>query len=160
MNMPKPRENPKVRYERRDITLRWLLILLAAAASFAVIHYYSTWKYYWWKADIEAAAKRSPYPAAPRLPVNLPPPPRLEQLDLVSEGEAVTTNRRLAAQEASLHEYGPSSEKGFVHIPIEQAMRIVAAEAAATPSTDPDDGQVVLGSGEADSGRSLRAGKP
>ena len=58
----------------------------------------------------------------------LPPEPRLEQLDRMAAVRKLRRYQRLAAKEKALNSYGPTAEKGFVHIPIQQAIKAVAGK--------------------------------
>ena len=44
------------------------------------------------------------------------------------QGEAANVFAKLAAQEKVLNSYGPTEEKGFVHIPIQQAIKVIAGK--------------------------------
>jgi hypothetical protein len=121
-----PTEHPDVRYERKDIRFGPLLGVMAAAVCVLAAVGYGAWQFYWWDAGVEQAAKRSPYLVAPGLNDQLPPEPRLKELDRMAGVESADVRKRLAAQEKALRSYGPTDERGFVHIPIEQAIKAVA----------------------------------
>ena len=154
--MADEKTNPGVRYERKDIRLRWLLLLLAGGVCFAVTHYFVTWQFFWWHERRQEAAGQSPYPAAPGLSTQLPPPPRLEQLDHMATGET-DISKSLAAKEQLLNSYGPAAEAGFVHIPIQEAIKKNAGKLPVRKPAGPspkDNG--LMDSGESNSGRMFR----
>ena len=84
----------------------------------------------------------------------LPPPPRLEPLD---RGETATASNVFAKQlamEHGLHSYGDTNEAGFVHIPIEEAMkRVIAALPVRSGDAQPPVKGFGLAGGESNSGR-------
>ena len=120
--MAEEREHPGVRYEHRDITFRWVLALLLLIAAFLIGMSLLMLKFFWMQEEAERRLKGSTEALAPALP----PEPRLEQIDALAGVEAANVNARLAAQEEKLNSYGPTGEKGFVHIPIRQAIEAVA----------------------------------
>lgn len=164
-NADKPAEDEAehggARYERKDIPWRWLLVTVVVLCCFGAIHAYTIWKFYWFKADAQRSEAESPYSAAPVDPGKLPPEPRLEQIDRMAGIDRSNVHKRLAAKEKILNGYGPTPEKGFVHIPIEQAMKAIAGQlpvkVKSKGETSGDSG--LLGSGEPNSGRMLRGEK-
>ena len=155
-----PSEHPDVRYERKDIRLGPLLGLIVAAICVLVAVGFGIWYFYWWQAGAEQAIKQSPYPLVTAPSGKLPPEPRLEQLNEMERGEAASVFTRLAAQEKALNSYGPTAEKGFVHIPIQQAIKLTAGK---LPVKQPAAGQAakdrgLIDAGESNSGRMLRGG--
>lgn len=118
--------NPGIHYERKDLRLRWILALIAGVCCFAVFHYYATWRLMWWRENAARAVNQSPYRLAPTLSTKLPPEPRLEQLDRLAKIETSDVSRMLTDKEKILNSYGPTEEKGFIHIPIQEAMKRVA----------------------------------
>jgi hypothetical protein len=88
----------------------------------------------------------------------LPPEPRLEQIN-VREGVAAARVADLYARDADiLHSYGPTQEKGFVHIPIERAMTLLEGKLPVRKEPAPDGkrDQGLLDWGESNSGRLFR----
>ena len=86
-----------------------LLALMVVAVCVMGIVGYGVWRFFWWQAGVQQAAKRSPYPLAPGPSAQLPPEPRLEQLNRMTARESVEVDRRLAAKEQSLNSYGPTA---------------------------------------------------
>lgn len=154
-------EHPRIHRERSDLSARLVYALLVVATCLAVVHYYLIWQMYWYKAAWQEEQKRPPYPASPLPAERLPAEPRLEQLDRLARADAADGYKRLAAKEWLLHRYGPREERGFVRIPIEQAMQIVADQLpvrAAGPPNPHDQGLVDWG--EPNSGRLFRGERP
>ena len=99
----------------------------------------------------------------------LPPQPRLDQLDRMTPEESaadhgyMVPDKQLAAKEKPLHSYGSTAEKGFIQIPIEQAMKAVAGTLpVATESSKGHaaKGNGLLEAGESNSGRMFRGSLP
>ncbi len=154
-------EDTAVRYERRDIRfgclLAFMLVVLCIMASLG----YGVWRFFWWQNSARQEAGRSPYPLAPAASKQLPPEPRLEQIDRLAGVENSDVAKRLAGQEKVLNSYGPTEEKGFVHIPIQQAIKATAGtlpvRKPSAEATAKDKG--LVDSGESNSGRMFR-GEP
>jgi hypothetical protein len=97
------------------------------------------------------------------LSTQLPPEPRLEQLDrMAGNTENSDVSKSLAAKEKVLNSFGPTTEKGFVHIPIQQAMKAVAGKLPARKEPQPPTvaNQGLLEAGESNSGRMFRGPSP
>jgi hypothetical protein len=116
--------------------------------------------------DEQARVKKSPYPLAPGPSTALPREPRLEQIDRLAGVETPNVHERETSRLEVLQSYGPTSEEGFMHIPIEQAMKLLAAspqyklKARPEPSADQKrrSGGLV-DAGESNSGRMFRGGR-
>ncbi len=152
--MAEEKTHENVKYERKDITLRWVLALLLPLAGFVICMLFVMLKLYWWEEEAERKVKGSTEALAPALP----PEPRLEQIDNLAGVEASNVDARLAAQEEQLNSYGPSDEKGFVHVPIQRAIEAVAGK---LPTRKPPPGEAAgrrgpLTGGAANSGRMIR----
>jgi hypothetical protein len=111
-----------VKYEPKDIQLRWIVAMFAFLAVFVVGMSFAMLKFYWYQEEAERKIKGSTEALAPALP----PGPRLEQIDQLAGVEAANVDARLAAQEQKLNSSGPTDEKGFVHVPIQKAIEAVA----------------------------------
>ena len=187
-----PIEHTAARYERRDIRLRWLMVVVVGVCCYAVVHYYGVWRFLWFQEHAQAEAKKSHYPQAsapstafppdhsgraPGTPgrgrreaytgvppsAPLPPEPRLEQLDRMTPEESAIVNKQLAAKEKALHSYGSAAEKGFVQVPIEQAMKAVAGSLPVAMDSSRGEaakGNGLLEAGESNSGRMFREQMP
>jgi hypothetical protein len=108
-------------YEEKDIHLRPIFALLIATGCVFAIMFAIDWYFFHAQKRSEAREKESPYTFAPNGATGLPQPPRLDQIDRMEEQPGETD--RLVEMERQLHSSGPTDEKGFVHIPIEQAMK-------------------------------------
>ncbi|MCE5268156.1 MAG: hypothetical protein LLG00_09755 [Planctomycetaceae bacterium] len=155
-------EHPGVHFERKDVRFGCLLAALLAAGCVLVGLSYTIWQFYWWQAGVHEREGRSPYPMAPAPSTRLPREPRLEQLERMARVESDTLSSRLAAQQRVLDSYGPSGEKGFVHIPIEQAIKAVAGRLPVRhkPPEAPVKSRGLVNSGDSNSGRMFRGDSP
>jgi uncharacterized iron-regulated membrane protein len=147
--MDKEETNAGVSYERKDIRLRLVIGLLAGAGCLVAVVLFAIWQFYWMEENSQEKAKGSTEALAPVLP----PDPRLEQIDKLAAAEYSNIDKRLAAQEAALNSSGPSDEKGFVHIPIQQAIEAVADK---LPVRKQPPGHAASNAGESSSGRMIR----
>jgi hypothetical protein len=110
-------------HERHDASVRWILWsgagLVGLAALIQVVLYFhmeGLWR-------LRQRALPAPSPVASALPSE-PPAPRLET------APALDLRALRAAEDAQLHGYGWVDRRaGVVHIPIERALDLVAAEA-------------------------------
>jgi hypothetical protein len=154
--------NAGVRYERKDIRLGCLLAFMVVAVCVIATLGYGVWRFFWWQAGVQQEAKRSPYPLAPALSAQLPPEPRLEQLDRMAGITSADADKSLAAKEKALDSYGPTADKGFVHIPIRQAIKAVAGKLPVRkqPPPPPADQRGLLEGGQSNSGRMFRGPLP
>ena len=72
-------------------------------------------------------------------------------------------DKQLKAKEKLLHSYGSTAEKGFIQIPIEQAIKAVAGTlpvAAESSKGHAAKGNGLLEAGESNSGRMFRGSLP
>jgi hypothetical protein len=151
-------EHPDVKFEPKDIRFGWILTIIIAACCVAVTHYFLVWKFYGWQRSAQAAIKAAPYVPAIIPSSQLPPQPRLEQLDQMAGVESSNVFKRLAAKEKFLNSYGPTSDKDFVHIPIRQAIKAIAGRLPVREESqkciNKDAG--LMDSGQSNSGRIFR----
>jgi hypothetical protein len=79
----------------------------------------------------------------------------LEQIDRLANIEAADVFAMEAAKEKALQRYGPTEEKGFVHIPITRAIEAVAGKlpVTKTPQPHPRETGGLLDWGASNSGR-------
>ncbi len=152
--------NAGVRYERKDIRLRWLLLLLVVATLATVLVLYGAWRLLWWQEGAKEAAEEPTSRWAPGLVEKLPAEPRLEQLERMP-GAKPGPSKSLADKETALHRFGRTAEKDYVHIPIDQAIKAVAGKLPAgkrRPETAAAGG--LKEAGESNSGRVFRGPQP
>lgn len=149
-------EHPRVRHEPRDIPFGWIFVFIVVLSCVATVHYYLVWRYLQAQMAGQDVVKRSPFPLAPTPSTKLPPEPRLEQLNRMSGVEESNVYARRAAAEKILHSYGPTEEKGFVRVPIQQAMEMVAGKLPARKDTPQANADGLLDGGGPNSGRIFR----
>lgn len=148
-----PVDNPGVKHEPSDVSVRGVLYFGAGLAVFAVIIQVVLW----WMFEVfhqrEMAANPPTRPWATNQQPRLPPEPRLEGLAPPPQSE-----QRPQAPEALLRGHGwVDKEKGIVRIPINDAMRLLAdklpsrSSSAMVEQEEPHD---------SNSGRFLRKGPP
>jgi len=123
----------------------------------AVLHFFINTFFFQRQNRYETVARESPFPLAPEPSKTLPPEPRLEQLDRLKGVESSNAYERQLSKEEVLASYGPTEEKGFVHIPIEQAMHYLAGKLPARPEqADDQRASGLLDAGGPNSGRMFR----
>lgn len=155
-------EHPAVRHERTDANARAILLILLGGSCLGVVILVGLMQYFLWYERHEDRVKRSPYPLAPA-PSDAPPPqPRLEQINRVEQVEKSDVYKREESKEAILNSYGPTTEEGYVHIPISRAMALLENKLPVRPGSGAgqqkrEDG--LIDAGESNSGRTYR-GKP
>jgi hypothetical protein len=155
--MDENKANVGVRYERKDIGLRLVVTLLVAAGCTVVFILLAIWWLFWAEEKRQKAVKGSTEALAPLYPAE----PRLEQIDKLAGVEKADIVKRLAAQEKTLNSFGPTGEKGFVHIPIQQAIDAVADKlpVRTQPPGEAANKRGPIGDGQSNSGRTIR-GEP
>ncbi len=154
-------EHPSVRFERTDVYHRAVLIVFAAVLCIFALEFYAVWQFFLNYDAHESAIKQSPYPLAPKPPDRLPAEPRLEQVDRMAKVETPNVFLREEAKEKILDSTGPTAERGFVHIPIERAMKLVVKQLPVRKQahTGPAKDNGLVDSGEPNSGRLFRKGR-
>jgi hypothetical protein len=152
-------ENPSVRHEKSDASFAWILgIVLGAAAFGAIIYGVVLWFFHDYQG-YQAEIKKSPFPLARTPSTALPAEPRLEPLDRARGVESSNVFERQETKEKRLAGVGPTREKGFVHIPIDRAMKYLAGKLKGRkkpPAGIGDRDNGLVGGGEPNSGRKLR----
>ena len=119
-------EHPSVRHEHSDASFGWVLGLIIGAAILGVIIFFAVLEFLDHTAEAMAVRRGSRFPLAGGPSNMLPPEPRLEQLNRLAGIAASNAEAREAGKLAVLNSLGASSEAGFVHIPIERAMQLLA----------------------------------
>jgi hypothetical protein len=121
-------ENPLVRYERTDASFRWVMACIVAAAALGLVIFFGVWFFMEGYGAHQAKTKKSPFPLAPGPSESLPPEPRLEQLDHLAGNKGRRVYEWEAAKLGVLDSYGPTREEGYIHIPIDRAMDLLAGD--------------------------------
>ena len=136
--------------------------MVAGRAASRRVAFFVIWRFYWWQESVQEAAKQSPYPLAPARPRNCRPSRGWSRSTGWPAWRVPTSTKRLAAQEKALNSYGPTAEKGFVHIPIQQAIKAVAGKLPVRkqpPGQSRRNDSGLMDSGESNSGRMFRGGR-
>jgi hypothetical protein len=158
-------QHPELRYEHSDVQFRWILGLIIGATIFGVIVLVVVLRFYHGYADYEARVKVSQYPLATDNG-RLPREPRLEQLNRLANVEKGNVYLREQAREELLHSYATiPDEEGYVRIPIERAMDVLAQEGRlparrALPGDVSRKQNGLVDGGASNSGRLLREKAP
>jgi hypothetical protein len=157
-----PPVRPENRFEVRDVRFRWVLLItvigsLAGAGIFILV------RGFYWAALQSSAGERATTFAPPEKPTNeLPPEPRLELLDRLAKTPASNVSKWERGEEKSLETYSTTDEKGFVRIPLQRAMQLLADHLPARKAADrpkfKDRG--LVDAGESNSGRMFRGAAP
>lgn len=150
-------EHPSIRYERRDVPFRWVLAVAIVSTCIGAAIFLLVYAFF--RADTARLASRreSEFPLAEHPSHELPPEPRLEQLDRLPGLARENVYLMEAAKEDQLDRYGATKETGFVHIPIRRAMQSLAGQLPVRkepPVPTKDNG--LIDSGASNSGRLLR----
>jgi cbb3-type cytochrome oxidase subunit 3 len=157
-------EHPDVRHERTDASFGGIFSVIVIAALIGVVIHVVVWLYLARIREHEALAKKSPFPLNPGPSTALPREPRLEQVDrLANEEQRTEQYLRERNQLRVLDSYGPTDDEGYLHVPIEQAMRYLATEKKLPSRPEPSAGQRrraggLVDAGESNSGRLFREG--
>ena len=154
-------EHPEVRFERTDADFRWILSIVVVAIMVAAFHFSMIWWFFHRYREHEARIKKSPFPLAAASADSLPKEPRLEQLDRVAGIESSNVFIREQSREETLRSYGLTPEEGFIHIPIDRAMALLADKLPARkePAEAQKKGNGLVDAGASNSGRLFR-GQP
>ena len=154
-------EHAGVRFEPTDISLRGVLIVIAVFVVLIVVLQYLTLRLF------EHDQRAAPRPSEAGVGVAgrgdaLPAKPRLEQVDRLAGIRSPDVYQREKEKEEILQSYGPTTDKGFVHVPIRWAIEQAAAQIpwrAEKPSkSQPNHHAGLLDAGEPNSGRVFRGG--
>jgi hypothetical protein len=155
---PSPPVRPEIRYEERDVRFRWVLVVAVVSCVIGGAIFVLVRGFY--QVALESRPEgQTPGFASHEIPTSqLPPEPRLELLDRLKKTPASNVAKWERGEEKSLETYGPSDEKGFVRIPLQRALQIVADHLPARKESDQpkfkDRG--LVDAGESNSGRMFR----
>ena len=148
--------NPGVRYERKDIRFGCLLAAIIVAGCVVVSVGYGMWRFYWWQAGQQQANGRSQYPLNPGSTRDCRPN-RGSSRSIGWPARRFQLFQVLAEKEKVLNSYGPSEEKGFVHVPIQEAIKATAGKLPVRkqpPGGANDNG--LMDAGQSNSGRMFK----
>lgn len=148
--------NSSVHFDRSEPSLLGVIgVLLAIAITFGLTGLVAWWFVESYMTPAEADVAHSSYttPSGP-----LPKEPRLEPLDRYKsdmEGDVFARERTM---ENTLHSYGTTSDHGFVHIPIDKAIKIVITKLPSQPRSSPNvfKSYGLVEGGESNSGRAYQ----
>ena len=119
-------EHPSVRHERSDASFGWVLGLIIGAVVLGVAIHFAVRAFLAHSVSTLASTRGSHFPLAAEPSRTLPPEPRLEQLDRLTEISSSNFKVREQARLEVLNSLGPTKQPDFVHIPIDRAMRHLA----------------------------------
>jgi hypothetical protein len=154
-------EHPNARYEGKDVRFGCILSLLIAAGCYLAFHFTLIRGFFRYEDRIHTENGKSQYRLMPTPSAELPPEPRLEQLNRMENKSRETADDRQGEMERLLHSHGPTADRGFVHIPIEEAMKKIV-EQLPIREQPPDHGKDrgLLDDGQPNSGRVFRGALP
>jgi hypothetical protein len=157
-----PPVRPENRYEETDASFRGVIIVAIAGCLIGAVVFVAVRGFYWAALESQPPAPATTFTAPENPTEQLPPEPRLELLDRQQKTPASNVSRWERGEEKSLETYGASDEKGFVRIPLQQAMQIIVGQLPTRKAADqpkfPDKG--LIDAGESNSGRMFRGGSP
>lgn len=121
-------DNPDVRHEPSDVSVRAILVTAAALVAVAVVIHLGSWWLFDYLDAREQRIKQSPFPLAAGQRGQLPPEPRLEGVKRMSSQDVdVHRDDQWPPPELRLRDYGwVDPEAGVARMPIEDAMRLIA----------------------------------
>jgi hypothetical protein len=154
--------HPSVRYERSDVSFRGIMIVLAAVIFAFFLIFAGVLIFFDLNQSHENKVKKSRFPLAPGPNTALPAEPRLEQIDRLEGVQKANVYAREESKLKILDSYGETEESGYVHIPIDKAIELLADKLPARKP--PSEAQQrrsngLIDSGAPNSGRLFRGGK-
>jgi len=120
--------NPSIRSEKSDASFGWVLGLILGAMVLAVVIFFMVLVFFHGEEKLLADRRKATFPLAPTPSRTLPEKPHLEPLDRL---EKITSSDVAVREESKLtilRSYGPTPEKGYIHIPIDRAMQLTAGQ--------------------------------
>jgi hypothetical protein len=149
---------PEIRYEERDVRFRWVLIVAVVSCVIGGAIFVLVRGFYQVALELRPEGQTPVFASRETPTSQLPPEPRLELLDRRAKTPASNVSKWERGEEKSLETYGSSDEKGFVRIPLQRAMQIVAGHLPVRKDIDrpkyKDRG--LVDGGESNSGRMFR----
>jgi hypothetical protein len=150
-------EHAEVRYERTDANFRWVLGILTGGVLLGAFILYVVLAFFHYYGSYQTAIKESAFPLAPAPADALPAEPRLEQVDRLAGVQRVNVATQELEKEKVLNSYGPTDEKGYVHIPVDRAIDSLASKTSAAKTSGPGrKANGLVDSGASNSGRVFR----
>jgi hypothetical protein len=149
-------EHPLVHSQPHALPVRGIMVVIVAIIVIGAVVLYLDWIFFRGNEHHQLTAKASTYPLASASAGKLPPEPRLEPLDRTNGIDTSNVYDRQLAKEQQLNSYGPTDEPGFVHIPIQEAMKMIASKLpvrAQTSQANLSKSDGLLDGGEPNSGR-------
>jgi hypothetical protein len=157
---PSPPVRPEIRFEERDVRFRWVLIVAVVSCVIGCAIFVLVRGFYQVVLESQPDGQATAFAPSEKPTSQLPPEPRLELLDRLKKTPASNVSKWERGEEKSLERYGPSDEKGYVRIPMQRAMEILAGHLPARKEADrphyKDKG--LVDAGESNSGRMFRGG--
>jgi hypothetical protein len=149
-------EHPTIRRELTDVRFLPVFTVILGIVVLGAIIIYATWIVL---HGLEPGISSFAHSKRGTVDSTLPAEPRLEPLERLSGNESANAFDRQLAAERKLTSYGPTDEQGFVHIPIEQAIKLIVPKlpirkTPACQGAGMDDG--LLDGGGPNSGRIYR----
>jgi hypothetical protein len=137
-------EHLKVHREASDVGAGWIIAVVSAVPVLAVIGFILVWTFFNYTERQEQKTKFSKYPLAPAPSSDLPKEPRLEPLNRLAGDTSANDFDRQLSQESRLTTFGSTPEKGFIRIPIQDAIKLVIPRLHSRPqpagAVDKDNG--------------------
>lgn len=146
-----------VRWEERDVSVLGFFLVGAAIGLFGAGLLLVVRLMLWHEEQVLAQRKASGFPLVSQPSGQLPAEPKLEPINRLENVKSSDGFSRYLQQERQLHSYGETSDDGFVHVPIEQAMKIIV-DKLPIRELQPSDARShgLVNAGEANSGRMFR----
>lgn len=151
-------ENPAVQHEPSDMSLHWVIAILGSAVVLGAILHTLVFVFLQKEQRTAGATRKTQYPLTMPGKAALPPKPRLEQIDRL-EAMASGAGKNVERMRV-LNSFGSAKEAGFVHIPIDQAIKLIAGKLPARNEEPDIRSNGLVGGGESNSGRVLRRQAP
>jgi hypothetical protein len=155
--------NPGVRFEPSDAKAGWIFSIIAGTLAFGAVVLLGVHFFFVGYRDHLAEERRSHFPLAPAPSLAFPKKPHLEQIDRLAGDKNASVYQREADKLKTLNSYGQTNAKGFVHIPIEQAMKLAVEKKMlqarpAIPEAERRRAGGLVDAGESNSGRLFKGG--
>jgi hypothetical protein len=139
-----------------------VLLVTVVSSCVGIAVFFLVRSLYWATLESRSDGQPAASTATEKPTSQLPPEPRLELLDRLHKVPTSNVAKWEQGEEKSLETYGSSDEKGYVHIPLERAMQMLAGHLPARKDADcpkfRDKG--LVDAGESNSGRMFRGGAP